>query len=89
MATARLDMRLDEEVKARAEKAAILLGHKSLTEYVVKIMDENASQAIAQHESITVENNVFDLFWDACNKASKPNTALKSAAQYVRDQGFK
>lgn len=65
MATTPLDMRLDKEVKARVEKAAILLGHKSLTEYLVNIMDENATQAIAQYEIVTVENNVFDLFWDA------------------------
>ncbi len=65
MATTPLDMRLDKEVKARVEKAAILLGHKSLTEYLVNIMDENATQAIAQYEIVTVENNVFDLFLDA------------------------
>ncbi|PCJ46747.1 MAG: hypothetical protein COA99_02105 [Moraxellaceae bacterium] len=39
-------------------------------------MDEYAPQVIAQQESITVENNVFDLFWGACSKASKPNNAL-------------
>ncbi len=32
MATARLDIRLDEEIKAKAEKASALLGLKSLTE---------------------------------------------------------
>lgn len=40
MATARLDIRLDEEIKAKAEKASALLGLKSLTEYVVRLMDE-------------------------------------------------
>ena len=38
MATARLDLRLDEEIKAKAEKASALLGLKSLTEYVVRLM---------------------------------------------------
>jgi len=88
MATARLDMRLSEEIKAKAERASALLGHKSLTEYVVKIMDENATKIIAEHESMVVENNVFDLFLDACNKASHPNAALKAAAQHTKEQGF-
>lgn len=34
MATSRIDMRIDETVKAAAEKAAALEGMKSLTEYV-------------------------------------------------------
>lgn len=89
MATTRLDMRLEEDIKAKAEKAAALLGLKSLTEYVVKIMERDATQVIAQYESITVKDNVFDLFWSACNKASTPNSSLTSAAQYAKEQGFK
>jgi len=55
MATARLDIRLDKEIKAKAEKASALLGLKSFTEYVVRLMDEDASHVIAEHEIITVE----------------------------------
>jgi uncharacterized protein (DUF1778 family) len=50
MDTARLDVRLDEEIKASA-----LLGLKSLTEYVVRLMDDDATQVISEHESITVQ----------------------------------
>lgn len=89
MATARLDVRLDEKIRAKAEKATALLGYKNLTDYVVNVLDENASRVIAEHENIIVKNSAFDLFWAACNKASKPNKALKEAAQYARDQGFK
>lgn len=46
MATARIDIRLDEEIKAKAEKASVLLGLKSLTEYVVRLMDEDATHVI-------------------------------------------
>lgn len=46
MAIARLDIRLDKEIKAKAEKASALLGHKSLTEYVVRLMDEDATQEL-------------------------------------------
>ena len=89
MATARLDIRLDEEIKTKAEKASALLGLKSLTEYVVRLMDEDASQVIAEHESITVKDNVFDEFLEACDKAQSPNNALFAAAAFTKESTFK
>lgn len=89
MATARVDLRLDENIKAKAEKASALLGLKSLTEYVVRLMDEDATKVIAQHESISVENDVFDRFIQACDEAKKPNRALRDAALYAKEQGIK
>lgn len=89
MATARLDMRLDLEIKEKAEKASALLGMRSLTEYVVHLMDENASKVIAQHESITVSNDVFDRFMHACDNAKQPNRALREALTFTQKQNFK
>jgi uncharacterized protein (DUF1778 family) len=89
MATARLDIRLDEEIKAKAEKASALLGLKSLTEYVVRLMDEDATHVIAEHESIVVKDSVFDEFIAACDKAKAPNQALLEAAQFTGETGIK
>ena len=89
MATARLDIRLDEEIKAKAEKASALLGLKSLTEYVVRLMDEDASHVISEHESIIIEDNVFDKFLEACDKAESPNKALLEAVTFTNDSGLK
>ena len=88
MTTSRLDLRLDQEIKNKAEKASALLGMKSLTEYVVKLMDDNASQVIEEHESITLKNDIFDRFVDACNKTEKPNKALQDAAIFTKKQGY-
>jgi len=89
MATARLDIRLDEEIKSKAEKASALLGLKSLTEYVVRLMDEDSTQVIAQHETITLKDDVFDEFMAACEKAKAPNQALLDAVAFSDEQGFK
>ncbi len=89
MATARLDIRLDEEVKAKAEKASALLGLKSLTEYVVRLMDQDATQVIEAHESITVKNNTFDEFIAACDKAKSPNKSLLEAVKFTEESGIK
>ncbi|MBK8326160.1 MAG: DUF1778 domain-containing protein [Moraxellaceae bacterium] len=88
MTTARLDFRIDDAIKLKAEKAASLLGLKSLTEYVVKLMDENASKVIAEHESITLKDDIFTQFMAACDQAKEPNDALKAALKLSRDQGF-
>lgn len=88
MATARLDLRLDDTIKLKAEKAASLLGLKSLTEYVVKLMDENASKVIAEHENIILKEDIFSQFMAACENAQEPNDALKTALQLSREQGF-
>lgn len=89
MATSRLDIRLDQEVKDKAEKASALLGMKSLTEYIVRLMDEDATQVIAEHESVIVKDNVFDEFMAACDKAKAPNPALLAAAQFADKSGIK
>lgn len=89
MTTARLDMRLNKEIKKKAEKASALLGLRSITEYVVRLIDVNATQVIDQHESITVENDIFDRFMSACKKAKRPNKALLDAVTYTKNQGIK
>ncbi|WBA82813.1 DUF1778 domain-containing protein [Endozoicomonas sp. GU-1] len=89
MANARLDLRLDEEIKAKAEKASALLGLKSLTEYVVRLMDEDATQVISEYEKMTVENDVFDRFTEACEKAKAPNKALLAALTFTEEKSVK
>ncbi|MRI34905.1 DUF1778 domain-containing protein [Endozoicomonas sp. OPT23] len=89
MATERLDLRLDEEIKAKAEKASALLGLKSLTEYVVKLIDEDSTQVIEQYESITFDDDLFDRFTNACEQAKVPNDPLKEALAFTEKKGVK
>lgn len=89
MATTRFDMRLDEEIKSKAEKASALLGMKSLSEYVVQLMDQDATKVIAEHESITVKDDVFDRFMSACEMVKQPNDALRDALAFSKEQDIK
>jgi uncharacterized protein (DUF1778 family) len=89
MATARIDMRLSPEVKAKAEKASALLGLRSLTEYIVKLIDENSTKVITQYESMSVENDIFDNFMQVCNEVQPPNKNLAEAAAFTNKQGIK
>lgn len=86
MVTARLDMRLNKDIKAKAEKASALLGIKSLTEYVVNLINNDATEVIAQHESMTVESDLFDQFIESCEKIEKPNQNLIDALVFTKAQ---
>ena len=88
MATARLDFKLDGAIKAKAKKAAVLVKAKSLTDYVVQLIEKDATEIIAQHENITLRNDVFDNFMTACNKVEKPNKALRDALKFTEEQGI-
>lgn len=88
MATVRLDMRLDEGVKSAAERAAALKGMKSLTEYVVQLIQQDSQQVIREHESATLKDGVFDRFMVACEQAEAPNAALRNAVVYTEQRGI-
>lgn len=89
MATSRMDLRLDKEIKVKVEKASALLGMKSTSEYVVRLMDEDATKVIAQHEGMLLKDDIFDRFVDACTKARKPNKALRDAVTFADNKGIK
>ena len=88
MATTRIDMRVDETVKAAAEKAAALQGMKSLTEYIVRLIEKDAEQVIRDHESITLKDDVFDRFIAACDAAEAPDKKLLEAMEFAKEQGI-
>ncbi|MCK5786253.1 MAG: DUF1778 domain-containing protein [Candidatus Sabulitectum sp.] len=88
MATARLDIRLDDGVKRKAERAAALLGMRSLTEYIVKLMDEDSSKVISEYEELTLGNDSFDKFMEVCEAASEPVEYLRKAALTAKKSGI-
>ena len=88
MAKERLTIRLDEKIKTKAQKATVLLGRQSLTDYVIRLVEQDADQVIAQHETITLEDDVFDEFMAACEKVKAPNQALCDAVSFSEVQGF-
>ena len=51
--------------------------------------EEKSIKVIAEYESITVENNIFDLFMSACEKAQTPNKSLWDAVAFTKEQGIK
>ena len=60
----------------------------SLTEYVVRLIEKDAKQVIAEHESITVKNDVFDRFMAACDAVEAPNKKLRKAGDFAKAPGI-
>ena len=88
MATSRIDMRIDQLLKEAAEKAAALKGMRSLTEYVVRLIQEDTERVIKEHESMTLQDDVFDRFINACEAAEPPNRKLLEAMEFTKKQGI-
>lgn len=88
MSTTRLDMRIEESLKASAEKAAALKGMKSLTEYVVRLIEQDSQKVIKEHESVVLKDDVFDRFIAACNASDEPDDKLRKAVEDARSKGY-
>ena len=89
MTTARIDMRIDESLKAAAEKAAALEGMKSLTEYIVQLIEKDARRVIKEHGAIVLQEDVFDRFIRACDAADAPNQKLRDARALAKRKGIR
>ena len=83
MATTRIDMRIDETVKAAAEKAAALEG-MSLTHYIGQLIEKDAQRVIKAHGLVVLKDDVFDRFIQACDAAEAPNQKLREAKAFAK-----
>lgn len=78
---ARFDTRLSKEQKDFFERAAILGGYRSLTDFVVLTVQEKAKEIIEERERIIASNRDKEIFFDAISNPDKPNKELLSAAK--------
>ena len=78
-ANARLDLRLDPEIKLLASRASAVSGARSLSDFVIQAVREKAMRVLEESESLRLSNEAFDSFWQACEMASAPNAALEAA----------
>lgn len=77
---ARLEARVDPEIKALWQKAADLEG-RTLTDFVIASVQAAAFKIIEQHQILKLSVEDSEAFVDALLNPLKPNNALKAAAQ--------
>ena len=84
VATARLEVRVRPESKARIERAAALV-HAPVSEFVRSAAEERAEQVMAEHETLTrVPAEFFDDLLAALDAPGEPSSALARAARRAR-----
>lgn len=77
---ARFDARLTREQKQIFERAAVIGGYRSLSDFVITIAEERAQQIISKADSIIASQRDAEIFFDAVLNPGQPNEALRSAA---------
>jgi len=85
----RIEMRVDTETKRIAERASAALGCASLTEFMTRLIRDNAPRILEQETSIKLTNAQFDHFVAVCNDtARKPSERISKAAKRLDDEGI-
>lgn len=87
-ATERMEIRTHTTTKQMLEQASELSGARSVSEYVNRVLREEASRVIEEHSKMTLPNEIFDQFITACENAASPNDALKAALKSSRERGI-
>lgn len=82
-------MRVDTETKKLAERASAVLGCRSVTEYIITLIRENATRTLQEAAMIKLTNQQFDNFIAACEDPNRqPGARLLEAARALDKEGF-
>ena len=76
---ARFDTRLSSEQKRFFERAAVIGGYRSLTDFVISTVQEKAKLIITEREKVIVSQRDSEIFFDALLNSEKPNEELSDA----------
>ena len=77
----RFELRLSKPNKAKLEKAAEILGHRSLAGFVTATVLEKANEVIEKDQTILANDRDKEVFFKALMEAPEPNEALQEAAR--------
>ena len=75
----RFDARLPKEQKQFFEKAAYLGGYRSLTEFVISVVQEKSKEIVKEKEQILASEKDSKIFFEAITKSKNPSKTLKKA----------
>ena len=78
---ARFDARLTKEQKQFFERAAVIGGYRSLSDFVLTIVEEKAQQIISKADNVIASQRDAEIFFDAILNPGQPNDALRFAAE--------
>jgi uncharacterized protein (DUF1778 family) len=77
----RFDARLSVDEKALFERATLLGGFRSLTDFILRSAVKRAEEIIQETEQVLASKRDSEIFFNAILKPEPPNEALKNAAK--------
>ncbi len=87
VAANRIDMRVNEQVKQLAERAASALGC-TVTEYLVRLIQQDAPKVLRGETEVMLSNAQFERFTLLCKRTSPPSRRILDAAKRLDTEGF-
>ena len=84
--SARFDTRLSVEQKQFFERAAVLGGYRSLTDFVLSAVQEKAKHIMEEREQVLASQKDSEVFFNAIMNAEKPNNDLSDAAKHYKNK---
>ena len=78
---ARFDTRLSVEQKQFFERAAVLGGYRSLTDFIILTVQEKAKRIVKEREQVLASQKDNKIFFDALLNPEKPNKELTDAVK--------
>ena len=85
--TERIEARFLPEIKQLAERAAMVSGI-TLTDYLAKLVREDAPKTLQTYTCIQLSNKQFDDFLTICDTEQELSPEIKKAAKGLDDEGF-
>lgn len=85
--TERIEARFLPEIKLLAERAALVSG-VTLTDYLARLVREDAPKTLKAYADIQLTNQQFDDFIKICESEQAPSDAILDAAQRLDKEGF-
>lgn len=85
--TERVEARFIPEIKLLAERAALASG-VTLTDYLARLVKEDAPKTLKAFADIQLTNRQFDDFIAICETEQEPSEAILAAAKRLDKEGF-
>lgn len=86
---ARLDFRLNQQIKEVIEQAALVSG-QSVSDFAVSVLYHAAKEVLENEQTTRLSNRDRDLFLALLDSDARPNAALKRAAKrYKKAKGLR
>ena len=84
--SARFDTRLSVEQKQLFERAAVLGGYRSLTDFVLSAVQEKAKHIVEEREQVLASQKDSEVFFNAIMNTEKPNNDLSDAVKHYKNK---